>query len=61
MNEGESVYDFCWCPYMSALDASIISRPFAMAYLLSVKFPRCRQGRWRGGRCGGGGELRERR
>lgn len=25
MNEGESVYDFCWYPYMSASGASIIS------------------------------------
>ncbi len=41
MNEGESVNDFCWCPYMSASGASIISRPFALAYMLSVKFPRC--------------------
>ncbi len=41
MNEGESVNDFCWCLYMSASGASIISRPFALAYTLSGKFRRC--------------------
>jgi hypothetical protein len=36
VNEGESVYDFCWYPYMSASGASIILCAFAMNFIFSV-------------------------